>query len=219
MKSQTFEAHSFTTLPAFLIVLINEPVSKLRFTTNAISRVIFGKIHGAVNLVLLVFNDDIVEGCESVSYVNNALLKYDIDSKNISILRGYDIRNITVVNDSLASYVIVIYQYDNGLCGGMLDMSGTFFGTSTHKVWRSSKCDFGHPLVNKVLKEISFKSVTDGELSIWCDGVAKSFKFEGREAVQKIKPYIRGKSFGVVFSINANNCKLSKPTIKVGFVK
>lgn len=166
----------------------------------------------------MAFADENIEGCESLSYVNNALLKYNIAKNEFSIMRGYDIQDITVINDSIASYVLVIYNNGVGLRIGMLAMSGMFFENPTHKVWSSVKSDFNYPDQNKVLKEISFESATDGVLKIWCDGNVRNFQFKGSEKTQSIKPYFKGMKFKITFEVNSNNAKIVKPVIKVGIV-
>lgn len=162
------------------------------------------------------FDDGDIEGCESLTYVNNALLKYNLSNGEISIMRGYDIQNITVINDSIDSYVLVVFHNGVGLRVGMLDMSGMYFNTPTHKVWISAKTDFNYPTKTKVIKEISFQSATDGVIKIWCDDRVKEFDFTGKNGVQKIKPLMKGKRFGFAFHVTANNSKIVKPTIKVG---
>lgn len=162
------------------------------------------------------FNDGVKEGCENLSYVNNGLLKYTIGSDEICLLRGFDIQGITVVNDRIDNYVLVEYFYDGSLRVGMLDMSGEFLGVPTHKYWRSAKVDFGYQNVNKILKEISFQSKTDGYIYVNADGDFHKFKFEGCEGIQKIKPLIKGKTFQIAVEINNSGCEFYKPSLKVG---
>lgn len=74
----------------------------------------------------LNFVDDKMVGCETDDrYSNNALLKIEVSTGKLTILRGYDISDICVINDILDSYVIVTIQTDLGKVLGMLDMSGS----------------------------------------------------------------------------------------------
>lgn len=162
------------------------------------------------------FNDGVIEGCEGLFYVNNSLIKLNLSNNEVSILRGYDIQEITVINDSIDSYVLVNYHNGEGLKVGMLDMSGKFFDSPTHKVWSSVKSDFNYPYENKLLKEITFESNTDGELTIWFDGNTKTYPFKGSDKCQSINPYIKGKKFSISFSTTSVGVKIVKPVVKVG---
>lgn len=97
-------------------------------------------------------------------------------------------------------------------------MSGSIYEKPTRKVWRSSVMDFGRPTKDKILKEISFESVTDGFLEIECGNVIKTFNFKGKEGVQTIKPLMRGKNFKASFIVEKNNTRISGPIFRVGVI-
>lgn len=50
------------------------------------------------------FNDGIIERDECKNFANNAVIKYNVESKEFTILRDYDIRQITVVPDNIDTY-------------------------------------------------------------------------------------------------------------------
>jgi len=167
----------------------------------------------------LNFLDNEKLGCENDEYyANNALLKINVMTGQMSILRGYDIKEITVINDFLESYVMVIVRKNHSYTLGMLDNSGTFFGEPTHKVWISPQTDFGYPERDKLINEVYLESLNDCVVSINCDGKITNYEVKGREGYQTIKPYVKGNKVSINFVSDKNNTKISNPQVEVGIL-
>ena len=163
------------------------------------------------------FNDGVIERDESKKYFNNVLFRYNTESGEFSILRGYDIRQITVVPDSIETYVLVIFSDDVGRLNiGAVNTSGKVYEKPTRKVWRSATLDFGLPIKDKILKEISFESATAGILEIEYDDNKTVYKF--KDGIQTIKPLLKGKKFEMSFIVEESGARISRPIFKVGVI-
>lgn len=165
----------------------------------------------------LNFKDDEIVGCESRSFnYNNALIKLNVQTGEFSLLRGFNIRNIYVLNDHLGSMVLITFQDEAVNKFGMLDNSGAYFGTPIHKVWKSADTDFGYPEKDKILKEIYLETKSDCSVVIETEKKKKTIKFKGKNGYQKAKPYVRGNKFSLTFVSDTTDTKISNPQVKVG---
>lgn len=167
----------------------------------------------------LNFLDNEKVGCENQdNFVNNALLKINVTTGQLSILRGYDITNINVIKDILDNYVIVVVRKDRARTLGMIDSSGEFFGEPTYKVWESAKTDLGYPDKMKIINEISLDTLADCTIEISYDDNCKKYKLKGKSKNQVIRPYVKGYKIAYKIISNSKNNRISNPEIKVGIV-
>ncbi|MGN0961204.1 MAG: hypothetical protein ACI4PF_03280, partial [Christensenellales bacterium] len=150
---------------------------------------------------------------------NNALIKINVATGSFSILRGYDVRQISVVNDIYKSEVcILIKENTGGYSIGVLDDSGKIFNTPTTKLWKSATTDFGYPEKEKVVKEISLETTGDITLEIVTEKGSRNFKMKGKSGYQTLRPYVKGKKIGINFKSNIAGNYISNPKITVGYL-
>lgn len=168
----------------------------------------------------LNFNDDRLVRNEdnNIWKFNNALIKVKVDTGEMSILRGYDIIDISVINDLLKSEVVVIARENTGgYSVGLLDDSGMYFDTPTSKLWQSGFSDLDKPEKVKVVKEISLETSQDITLRLISELGYKDFEIKGKTGYQTIKSYFKGKRIALdIMSENSNNY-ISNIKIKVGY--
>lgn len=150
--------------------------------------------------------------------LNNALVKINVSTGVMTILRGCSIQDMSLINNKIKSEICVTARIDNYITLGILDESGCLFGKPTTKVWKSSISDFGVPEKNKVVKEVGLLSKSNIDVEIYCDGVVKTFKVKGSDKYQTIKPYVVGKYIGINFKSQSVNNYISRPKIVVGYL-
>lgn len=149
---------------------------------------------------------------------NNALIKYDINAGRITVLKGCDIRDISVINDYLNSYVFVVVNVDDVPKLGMIDSSGKIFNTVTNKVWVTPESDFNYPDRYKLIKEIYLETKSDLTIKIKADGKVKGFKISGKDGISVVKPRLKGKKISITFEATAINTKVANVQLKVGIL-
>lgn len=147
---------------------------------------------------------------------NNALIKYDISAGRITILKGCDIRDISVINDYLDTYVFVVVNIDDVPVLGMLNCSGKIFDGVTDKVWVTPETDFNYPDRFKLIKEIYLETKSDLMIKIKADGKTKCFKILGKDGISSIKPRLKGKKISITFEAKTTNTKVANVQLKVG---
>lgn len=168
----------------------------------------------------LNFNDNEFVGDEIEDRLkyNNALVKINIEKNEVSILRGYDIQDICVINDILKCEVcLIVNENHGGYSIGVLDENGKIFDTPTEKIWKSAKTDFGAPEKIKLVKEVSFETSQDITVEIETENETRSFNVNGRIGYQTIKPYVKGKNIGINFRSNKAGNYISNPKIVVRY--
>ena len=165
------------------------------------------------------FNDGKTVGCEnSQIYRNNALIKINVTTGELCILRGYDVRNVCVINDLYDPWVMVsmwdyeTYNYEFG----RVDMSGKVFNVATQKEWQSPYNDFGYPDKDKLIKEITLLSKSNCTVEVCCDGYIKSYSLVGKNQYQTIKLHQKAKRIALNFKSNSANTYISNPQVVVG---
>lgn len=180
---------------------------------NAVAGFCNGNLYIACRLK---FDDD--KNNETIGDLdNNALIKYDISQRRISILRGCNIRKISVINDFLDTYVLVVVKDNEGNTNiGMVDGSGKIFDSVTKKVWITPDSDFDYPDRFKLVKEIYLETKSDAIVRVRADGKVKDFAVTGGDDIRVIKPRMRGKKISVSFISNSSNTKISNVQVRIG---
>lgn len=168
----------------------------------------------------LNFCDNEKIGCENdgVLMHNNALLKINTSTGEMSIMRGYDISHIYPIYDVLESSLLVTVRYQGGRVIGKVDESGVFFGESTPKVWISPKSNFGYPDNYKYIKEIILETQSDCLLEIDYDNKKKTILVKGGSKIKKIKPFIKAKKIAINFKSYTSGVKIVSPVVVVGIL-
>ena len=148
---------------------------------------------------------------------NNALIKINVETGDIILMRGYDVVGLYSINDIYRSEVCVLVREVGSIYRlGMLDMSGKYYDKPLTKVWNSPITDFKYPNKSKLIKEISLETKQDITLEIITDKGKKLINVKGEEYPQTIKVNIKCKKFGVNFISKAIDNYITNPQIIVG---
>jgi len=185
---------------------------KIGFPDNIASLCYHGKYFLACNID---FGDNETVGCESSTYVNNAVLIYDIESKQVEIMRGVDIKDFATLENVYMSKILCTFNGGNNSKIGEFTTDGSVFGTSFAKKWKSKKTDFGYKNNTKIIKNVLIQASQDCTLTVVSDAESKSFSIAGNQNLQKIKLNIKGKVFDISISSTAASQKIKVPEFEV----
>ncbi len=147
---------------------------------------------------------------------NNALVRFDVNSKKLTILRGVDIRDISVINDTKSSFVLVSVKMGENYKLGLIDNSGMIFDEVTEKVWLTAESDYNYPDRQKLIKEIYLETDKDCIVRISVDGKTKDFSVKGKDGISVIKPRLKGTKIAVSFLSKTTNTRIANVQVKVG---
>lgn len=159
------------------------------------------------------FNDGEIVGCEGENYVNNVLFEIDIETYQVRVFRGVDIKKLLAVDNGFMSKLCACFHntYKNRLAE--LTFDGQTFGVPSEKKWKSFVTDLSYQGKRKKVKEILLSTKFDLEVEIASDEETKSFKFLGSEVEQRLSVSVYGKNFQFIFKTNEQNCEVKKPMI------
>ena len=157
------------------------------------------------------FKDGQTIGCESGTFVNNALFEIDINKKTINVLRGVDIKKLATLDTPYYSKVVCSFNTTNKNIVGEVTRDGKMFGDATQKCWTSFETDFGFYNHRKRIKEVILTSKYDCQIKVKSDEETKTFDVFGAEKVQRMQINVSGKSFCVEFLSQNQNMKIDKP--------
>lgn len=147
---------------------------------------------------------------------NNALIKYDVNSGKLTILRGCNIRDISVINDIKSSFVLVAIVDGSLHRLGMIDNSGKIFDKVTDKVWITPESDFNYPDRYKLIKEIYLETRKDCIVRVMVDGKSKDYTVKGKEGLSCIKPRLKGLKVSVSFVSKETDTRIANVQVRVG---
>ena len=169
----------------------------------------------------LNYNDEtLVENENKVRFMfNNALIRINVSTGEMVMMRGYDIKEIFVINDILENRICVqVADKSGGFMVGILDKSGCYYGVPIKKVWKSPKSDFGYPEKEKLIREITLETKQDITIQICADDVVKSYELTGGSGYRTIRPYIKGSKIAINFISNKSDNMISNPHVVVGYL-
>lgn len=147
---------------------------------------------------------------------NNALIRFDVNSKKLTILRGCDIRDISVINDTKSSFVLVSIKIGDVYSLGLIDNSGMIFDNITEKVWITPESDYNYPDRQKLIKEIYLETDKDCTIRVSVDGKVKDFNVKGKDGISVIKPRLKGTKIAVSFLSKTTGTRIANVQVKVG---
>lgn len=149
-------------------------------------------------------------GCETTSFINNALLVYDEEGEHCEVVRGVDIRVMLALQNPYKPKLIACFNGDNKAKIGELTKEGKIFSEKLPAKWQSVKSDLGQTGKIKKIKKIYIKSVSDCTLTIKSDEEEKSFALLGTDKLQELSCNVVGKEFSVKLSSQSEvACKIS----------
>ena len=162
--------------------------------------------------------DKVMHETQNQRMYNNTLIRINVNTGEMSILRGYNFVDLFLIKYHLNSEVMVSVL-DMGLSRVLVvDNSGKYIDEPTPKVWNSPMSDFGYPDKYKLIREIVVETSADIIIEIVADNQSYSYRLKGKNGYQSIRPYVKGKKIAVNFISNTIGNKISNPNIVVGYL-
>lgn len=159
------------------------------------------------------FDDGETIGCEAETFVNNVLFEIDINSFELKVYRGIDIRKLLAVDNANFSKLCACFYNGYKQQVGELVSNGKTFTNSNKKVWKSFSTDLENRGKRKKIKEIVLNTLYDCTVEIISDEETKIYTFSGSAKEQRISVSVYGKLFQFVFSTNSDKSEICKPLI------
>lgn len=138
---------------------------------------------------------------ECVGDGNNAVVRYDTEKKELSVLGGVTVDSFCTVKTHNGSDVLCCMDgsYKHKL--GMISKSGCVFGTPTNKVYKSPTSILGDTRL-KIIRSVSLVSKYPITLKVDIDGKEKKVAVKGSEKLQFIP--IERSGYRVSFGIESS---------------
>ena len=167
------------------------------------------------------FDDGIAVGCEAEEdFVNNVLFEIDVETFDMNIYRGIDIKTLLSLDSPFMCKLCACYNStENKNVIGELSFDGKTFGDNTNKFWTSYKTDLTFRGKRKKVKEIVINSLYDCKMKIVSDEESSEIEILGSEKEQRIPTNVCGKVFEFVFETDQQYCEISKPMIVFDVVR
>ena len=152
-------------------------------------------------------------------FTNNALIRINISTKELTIMRGHDVEDLFVINHLLKNEVcVLVREYGGQYTTGIINSSGCHYNKVNNKVWYSASTDFGMPDKVKLVKEITLSTSQDIMLEVCTEKCNKTIIVSGKDGYQTIKVNVKGKDISINFiSKKSNNC-ISNPMLLVSYM-
>ncbi len=161
------------------------------------------------------FDDGVAVGAENESdCVNNVLFEIDIDTFDMNIYRGVDIKTLLAVDSPIMSKLCACYNStENKNVIGELTFDGKTFNENTEKLWMSYNTDLGYRGKRKKVKELVINSLYSCVVDIESDEDSCEIEIVGDEKEQRVPLNVCGKNFQFTFKTSEQFCEISKPMI------
>ena len=159
----------------------------------------------------LNFGEDVRYSNEQ-HFQNNAVVVYDLQKGNVSIIRGADVRfmkNTTLKNGTL----LMCLGGGLGKKVGMLTSSGKLMDTVLPKYWKMPQSQLGQSLAQKYLEYIVLITQADVTLEVECDGQLHLVEIMGSKLAQKVPLKLSGKTFSFAFYTENPTLYVSMPRV------
>lgn len=136
--------------------------------------------------------------------VNNAVVKFDTEKKQICVLADVSVASFCTVKTHNGSDILCCMngEYQNRL--GMLSKSGCVFSNPTKKVYKSPKSILGDTRL-KIVRSVSLVSKYPITLGVDIDGKIKKVDVKGSDKLQFIPIERSGYRIAFVFESNTQN--------------
>ncbi len=180
---------------------------------NAVGAFLDGKYYLACRLN---FDDGRTVGDESnTSFVNNALIEYDLDNGNINIMRGVDITSLTAFQTEWFSKLVVCVNNSNSNKLYELTHDGKISTTPTEKVWTTPFTDLGYPQYKKILKNMYLNTNTPITIEICADDKTHTYSVSGLRLPAKVPINLKAEKFNITFKSESNETIISNPQLEI----
>lgn len=174
-----------------------------------------GKYYLACNLN---FNDNQKIGCENQEYYNNVLLELDLETNNLNIMRGVDIRNLNSIADDKVNIIVACYKENGTFYFGEIGKFGGVYNNVLPKCWKSPLGDLGYPEKLKIVKDVYIKSDVPLTVTIRTEKLTKQFNVVPKNNLIHLSTLIKGNLIAIDFETTEKQCEISNPSVIVGLV-
>ena len=165
------------------------------------------------------FDDNNLIGCEkNGDYTTNALLKFDLTTNELSILRGVDITFMNAIKEINQNFLAIVIKENDVHKIGVIDESGKVFNNNLAKYWKSGCWDFDMPNKKKLFKKFYINCEKDATITFIVDGQKYAYEILGSEDTITLSPNLRGYNLSVEISASDPETKISAPKIMVGYL-
>lgn len=159
------------------------------------------------------FDDDDTVGCENQNHVNNVMFALDVETFDLMLYRGVDVKTLIAVRTPVYSKLLACFNGDNHKRVGQLDLNGSTFETINQKAWKSQETDLGYAEKTKRIKEFSVVCKYPIDVEIISEQDSVLLHFLGSEKSQKMPVNICGKTFKFNFITTQQYCNVKKPCV------
>ena len=167
----------------------------------------------------LNYKDNATIGCESGEYKNNTLIELDLNTWEINIARGLDIRYMSgILCEDFTKLGVLLNSGGDTTKLYEITHSGDFNGEPTQKYWVSPLTDMGYPQYKKVLKYLTLNTISDVVITIKIDEKSYDFDIKGDKKPVRIPINLQGSKFSIAFSTDSKECEISNPVLQVSLI-
>lgn len=163
------------------------------------------------------FRDGQEVGCEASAngYVNNAVVIYDLNSGEVEIMRGVDIRSFASFETYFMSKLLCSFNNDNKNKIGEFTLDGEIFGQNYQNRWTSLPSDLGYKGQKKIIKSMKITASKNCQVEIKSDIETKVLNIKGSSKTQRIVAKVKGETFSISIISNESGQKISTPEFEI----
>ena len=178
--------------------------------TNCTCASLNGKYYLATKLD---FSDGDEVGCEDDSFVNNVVFEIDVETLDVNVLRGVDVRMFSAIDCPFLSKLCACFYNENKCVLGELSYDGKVFSDVLKKQWKSFETDLSVQGKRKRLRKLVVRSKYNCTFKIVSDEETKIYQIEGNLNEQILPINCYGKIFQFSFETSSQFCEIRKPKI------
>lgn len=161
------------------------------------------------------FADGKSVGCETGTYVNNAVFVFNIPSEKVDFIRGVDVKQLLALNNPYVSKVVMCFNGANKGKFGELLSQGQIFGSDSHKCWSSELSEFGLGCEVKRLESFHILTNASCKVTFESERESKSFELKPSVNVQRVKVGLNGRRFKVMIETDSSGAEISNFKVSV----
>lgn len=139
---------------------------------------------------------------------NNAVIRYSFKDKSVSVLYGYDVKQLRPVRVHNGSQVLCLFNGDNNRIIGMMSKSGKVLGTPTPKKYFSPESAFSSTAL-KTVRSVSVRTDTPITVTVKLDGKRYDYDIGGSNLLQTVPVEHSGRVLGFEISSTSANVRVA----------
>ncbi len=144
-------------------------------------------------------------GCENEAYVNNCILIYDVNTNDIQVMRGFDVKKFAAINSLNFNKLCAAFRGSHKAQIGEFIEGGVVFGTPIEKAWSSPLSDGGYPNKLKHIRAFYIKAKQDCKVRVETELETQEYSVSGAESIQRVKANLKGTKFKITITSTSAN--------------